>query len=163
MLKDVLNRLEQNPGAGVIFDLDSTLFDNGPRTWRILSEFARHQRRDLIQPMHKLQRHRLPYDLRAICDLAVPGEGAAIAAEAKDFWAKRFFSEDYIDFDEPITGAVEFVQACHRRRARIIYLTGRDVPGMIIGTSRSLRNWGFPIGVAGTELVLKPSFEMPDP
>ncbi|MBM65383.1 MAG: hypothetical protein CMH55_04020 [Myxococcales bacterium] len=163
MLKDILNRLEETPGAGVVFDLDSTLFDNGPRTWRILSEFARHERRDLIEPMQKLQRHRLPYDLRAICDLAVPGEGAAIAAEAKDFWAKRFFSEDYIDFDEPITGAVEFVQACHRRRARVIYLTGRDVPGMIIGTSRSLRNWGFPIGVAGTELVLKPRFDMPDP
>lgn len=163
MLKQILEQLDGHKGAGVIFDLDSTLFDNGPRTWRILAEFARHHRRDLIDPIQTMVRHRLPYDLGAICEGFAPGEGAAIAEEAKSFWAARFFTEDYIDFDEPLPGAVEFVQACHRRGARVIYLTGRDVPGMILGTTRSLRNWGFPIGVAGTELILKPRFDMPDP
>ena len=27
----------------VVFDLDGTLFDNGPRTWQILLDFAEHE------------------------------------------------------------------------------------------------------------------------
>jgi len=33
---------------------------------------------------------------------------------------------------------------------------------MGLGTFRSLRDLGFPIGVPGTELVLKPEYSMPD-
>ena len=41
-------------------------------------------------------------------------------------------------------------------------MTGRDVPGMLLGTVASLRDCGFPIGVAGIELVLKPDANLPD-
>jgi hypothetical protein len=33
---------------------------------------------------------------------------------------------------------------------------------MALGSFASLRDLGFPIGVIGTELVVKPTFEMPD-
>ena len=46
--------------------------------------------------------------------------------------------------------------------AVIVYLTGRDLPNMALGSFASLRDLGFPIGVIGTELVVKPTFEMPD-
>jgi len=162
MLAQILTTLEEKPGAGVIFDLDSTLFDNGPRTWRILYEFAHQHRTDLVAPLGQMSPYRLPYALSEICERLKPGEGQTIADQALSFWKARFFVDDYIDFDEPIAGAVDYVNACHERGARVIYLTGRDVPGMMVGTARSLRNWGFPIAVAGTELILKPTFEMSD-
>jgi hypothetical protein len=161
MLNTVLERLDRNPGGAVVFDLDSTLFDNGPRTWRILAEFVSAHHPEVLPAVRAMGRHRLAYRLTEIC-AGVDGWDPAWDGQALDFWMKRFFADRYINFDEPIVGAVEFVQACYGRGARIIYLTGRDVPAMLTGTAESLRSWGFPIGVPGTELVLKPDFETDD-
>ena len=43
-----------------------------------------------------------------------------------------------------------------------MYLTGRDVPRMLEGTQKSLREHGFPLGQAGIELRLKPVAEWDD-
>jgi hypothetical protein len=43
-----------------------------------------------------------------------------------------------------------------------VYLTGRDLPGMALGTFKSLRDLGFPIGTMGAKLVTKPAFDIPD-
>ena len=61
-----------------------------------------------------------------------------------------------------IPGAVKFARACHDAGALLVYLTGRDLPGMALGTFKSLRDLGFPIGTMGTKLVTKPAFEIPD-
>jgi hypothetical protein len=44
----------------------------------------------------------------------------------------------------------------------VVYFTGRDLPLMGVGSFRSLKDLGFPIGVIGAELVLKPEFNIPD-
>jgi len=46
--------------------------------------------------------------------------------------------------------------------ATVGYFPGRDTPGMLLGTVRTLRDDGFPMGVPRVELVMKPSFEEPD-
>lgn len=78
------------------------------------------------------------------------------------FWKERFFVDAYMKYDVPVVGACEFVQACYQAGASIVYLTGRDLPNMALGTFASLRDHGFPIGVVGTSLVTKPTFAMPD-
>jgi hypothetical protein len=161
MLNSVLEALDRNPGGAIVFDLDSTLFDNGPRTWRILAEFASAHHPEVLPAVRAMARHRLAYRLSEICT-SIEGWNPAWDADALEFWMKRFFIDRYINFDEPIAGAVEFVRGCYDRGARVIYLTGRDVPAMLTGTAESLRAWGFPIGVPGTELVLKPDFETDD-
>ena len=41
------------------------------------------------------------------------------------FWKARFFTDDWIDHDEPNPGAAEFARAVHGRGALVYYLTGR--------------------------------------
>ena len=44
----------------------------------------------------------------------------------------------------------------------MVYLTGRDVPGMLVGCAASLRAHGFPVGLNRTILLMKPDFETRD-
>ena len=83
-------------------------------------------------------------------------------AEAQAFWKERFFADHHLHHDVPLPGAVDFARACYDAGAILVYLTGRDLPLMGIGSFRSLRDHGFPIGVPGTELVLKPDAAMAD-
>ena len=62
----------------------------------------------------------------------------------------------------PSDVAPEFVRACHEAGGIVVYLTGRDVAGMLLGTISSLRDAGFPFAIAGVELVLKPDASLPD-
>ena len=79
------------------------------------------------------------------------------------YWFDRFFSDHYQYYDQPVAGASDFVQHLFQRDVFIVYLTGRDAPGMLVGCSESLRRNGFPVGVVNTQMLLKPNFEMPDP
>jgi hypothetical protein len=87
---------------------------------------------------------------------------ADLVKEISAFWHERFFTDEYIACDVPLDGAPEFVRACHESGAVVVYLTGRDIPGMLVGTVAKLRDDGFPIAIAGTELVLKPDPNMSD-
>ena len=160
-LEKVLERLDQQPGGAVVFDLDSTLFDNGPRTVRIMLEWAHHHQPQLVAGIEAMPRHRIAYSL-AENAARVEGWNEEWLESLKAFWFKRFLADEYINFDEPVDGAPEFVRTCRARGAHVVYLTGRDVPGMCTGTCNSLRAFGFPVGVPGVELVLKPNFEMDD-
>jgi hypothetical protein len=82
--------------------------------------------------------------------------------EALDYWKSRFFFDDLLAHDVPLAGAVEFATACYDAGATLVYFTGRDLPNMALGTYASLRDNGFPIGVPGTELVLKPDAQLSD-
>jgi hypothetical protein len=142
VLKTVLQRIEQNPGAAVVFDLDSTLFDNGPRTLRIMLEWAQQRQPHLAAEIASLPRHRIAYSLAQNAE-RIPSWDESMLKDLQDFW-------------------FAFVRRCLAAGAQVIYLTGRDVPGMWSGTCQSLRAWGFPVGVPGVSLVLKPDFETDD-
>jgi hypothetical protein len=148
----------------VVFDLDGTLMDNRPRTLAILREFAdRCRTRDaaLAERLERAQMGELEYLLSDSLE-RMGAHRHSLVEEMHAFWRDRFFADPHLVHDVAVSGAVDFVSACHEAGALLVYLTGRDLPMMGTGTFQSLRDLGFPIGQAGTELVLKPEAAMPD-
>jgi hypothetical protein len=148
----------------VVFDLDGTLMDNRPRTIAILRDFAARCRdRDarLAEQLVTARAHDLSYLLSDSLE-TLGAHRHELVAEMEDFWRERFFADAHLVHDVALPGSVAFARACYDAGAILVYLTGRDLPFMGTGTFASLRDLGFPIGVAATELVLKPDATMPD-
>ena len=148
----------------IVFDLDGTLLDNRPRVVRIFHELAAHWEKEFPDAARKLS-GLADKDIVYGVDENLLRAGVsdpALRAFGLQFWKERFFVDAYMRFDVPTKGAVDFVKACYATGASIVYLTGRDLPNMAVGTFASLRDTGFPIGVVGTTLVTKPAFEIPD-
>ncbi len=148
----------------VVLDLDGTLYNNTPRTLRILQEFAHlHGRRlpDFLRVVDRLPAGSLKY--RVADTLAAAGiKDEALVEEVERFWFERFFTNDYVLHDLPVAGAVEFVRALYERGAVPVYLTGRDAPNMLLGTVKALQRDGFPVGTVDTHVILKDKFERRD-
>lgn len=169
-LVDVIERCRSRSASGavpvrppvVVFDLDGTLFDNGPRTWQILVDFAEAEgHADLRRALDAMPRRALPYLLRdtlSQCGFAEP----ALHERAAAFWRQRFFTDDFQRYDEPIPGAVRYVKELFAAGATLVYLSGRDAPNMLVGCAASLRQHGFPVGIPRTAIVLKHAFEDSD-
>jgi hypothetical protein len=169
LLHDVVGRVRAHRAAAaapavVVFDLDGTLMDNRPRVVAILHELGEHWR----------ARHP---EAAASCARATTGdigygfvanlrrvgvEDAALHEEGFAFWKDRFFGDPHVKHDVEVRGARAFARAVYDAGAVVVYLTGRDLSNMALGSFASLRDRGFPIGVIGTELVVKPLFETPD-
>ena len=163
---DVLTEVEERAARVVergerpvaVFDLDGTLFHNGSRTKAIWLDAARRSRKDFPDLQGKLEildPLTLPYRVKS----ALPGLGVTDPAAQKmlmDAWVAGFFSDDFIQFDVPLAGAAEFVNGLRDAGTTVVYLTGRDAPRMLVGTTASLRETGFPLGVHATELIMKP-------
>lgn len=150
--------------AVVVFDLDGTLMDNRPRVVAILHELAvawRDLHPEAAAACARAGADDIGYGFVAnlrrlgVVDPALHEEGLA-------FWKARFFQDPHVKHDVEVAGARAYVKACYDAGAVVVYLTGRDLPNMALGSFASLRDLGFPIGVIGTELVVKPTFEMPD-
>ena len=80
----------------------------------------------------------------------------------KEFWLKTFFSNEYLHYDVPYEGAVEFTRQLAELNTDIVYLTGRDVQRMGLGSEETLRHWNFPLDDDRARLVLKPQKGMDD-
>ncbi len=148
----------------IVLDLDGTLMDNRPRSASIMRDLGEHWRNQHPEASAALLRctptglaYLFSDSLRRL-RIVEP----ALVAEATEFWRQRFFADDHLRHDVALAGAVEFVRGCHRRGATCVYLTGRDLPMMGLGTFASLRTLGFPLGVAGVEIILKPDAQMAD-
>ncbi len=148
----------------VVFDLDGTLLDNRPRTLAILREYAavcEDRDPEVASRLRHARIHDLDYLLTdSLARLGV--HRADVVAELQTFWRERFFADGYLGHDVPLPGAIAYVRACHDAGALVVYLTGRDLPLMGVGTLASLRDLGFPIAIPATELVLKPDASLPD-
>lgn len=152
------------PTPVVCFDLDGTLLDNRPRTRVILAELAERWHASAPELAERLLGAKVEHLAYLLADtlerLGITDPSRV--AEAQTFWKDRFFADDHLKHDVPVPGSVEFARACYDAGAILVYLTGRDLPFMGIGSFRSLRDVGFPIGVPGTELVCKPDAAMAD-
>lgn len=150
--------------AVVVFDLDGTLMDNRPRTVTILRELGQTWHAKAVESAAALldvTPPKLAYLVRdSLGRLGVEDE--ELLADGEMFWRDRFFTDDYQQHDIALAGSVAYAQALYAAGVNIVYFTGRDLPKMALGSFKSLRDLGFPIGVVGTELVVKPYFEMPD-
>jgi len=159
ILRDVIRRTQASDRPVIVFDLDGTLLDNRPRTVAILNELAEHWH-DHAEPLRGAAIESTVYSLGE--NLEILGIPEPHHEPAFLFWKERFFHDDYMHHDIALPGAVDFARTLYAAGANLVYLTGRDLPGMALGTFKSLRDEGFPIGVVGTELVVKPAFETPD-
>jgi len=150
-----------------VFDLDSTLFDLTLRVSTIVDDFAE-------DPVHFAA---YPEECRRLKNVEIlptdwglegPLARVGLAVDGPFFralhkhWAARFFSDDYMTHDEPLPGAVEYVQELHLAGAHVMYLSGRDIPRMAKGTEASLREHRFPLASGSAEIVLKPHGSMDD-
>lgn len=160
--------LDQGQRGLVVFDLDSTLFDVGPRLERILYEFAEipeNQRRfpEQIQHFRNIRVERGDWGIKqALIRAGLDGHHPEFQEKVRDFWREKFFSNEYLVFDKPYPGAVEYVQSLSQAGAEIVYLTGRDVHRMGEGSRQTLLHWNFPLDNQRSHLVLKPHQSMKD-
>jgi hypothetical protein len=169
LLAELLERIpawssETGRAPVVVFDLDATLYDNRPRTLEILMEYREEvieRQPEVGDAFGALTADRIHYLLSDTLR-GVGVSRADVVSDVTRFWHDRFFTDAYLQHDAPLEGAAEYVRACHEAGAIVVYMTGRDVSGMLVGTVTSLRDCGFPIAIAGTELVLKPDATMPD-
>lgn len=165
VLGELLERASARGGPApvLVFDLDGTLMDNRPRVVRILHELGENWSSRFPEAAAcctKATAELIGYGFQE--NLRRLGVDPELHDEGFDYWKSRFFTDDALQHDIEVPGAAAFVRACYDAGAIIVYLTGRDLPKMALGSFASLRDLGFPIGVVGTELVVKPTFEMPD-
>ena len=156
------NKLER---PMVIFDLDGALFDTRPRTAQILHEYAdqelRGVRPDAAQRLLAMSYANVGYMLAdTLQNLGITE--AAVVNNAAVFWSQRYFTDDYVKYDQPTPGSVDYVRMLYSNGARIVYVSSRDVPRQLSGSVRALHERGFPIGIAGTEIILKPTQQTPE-
>jgi hypothetical protein len=165
VIRLVKERTARQVSTLAIFDLDGTLFDNRTRTIFILRELSEQfdsKAKQLAKAMDRF--HELSivdYSL----DSTLKRLGVKDAREIafiKAEWAKRFFSDEYQKFDLPLLGAKSYVRRVHEAGATVIYLTGRDVGRMLVGTTECLRLYGFPVGVVGTMMIVKENLAQED-
>ena len=172
VLREVSRRVAQKQAAHplVLFDLDSTLYEVGPRTHQVLQEWLDSSESKpfiaLREAARKLQEKHIGYSirdtLRAIgLNPELPELQSAIKV-IRDFWRARFFSNAYLKYDRPYPGAVEFAREVYESGAELVYLTGRDEPNMGDGTRDNLIRDGFPWNEPRTHLLMKPQYGMSD-
>lgn len=167
--REVLDRLVDRARglphrAWVALDLDGTLFDNRPRTLAILRSFGMTRRDllpDLLPAIQRLSLDDLHYSPgQAIDALGLPHDN--LSQDFVDFWRERFFTNAWQAVDAVEIGAVGFAHALVQAGLGVVYLTGRDRPGMLAGVVQALDGHGFPLATASTQLVLKADFAMAD-
>ncbi len=150
------------PSGVLVFDLDSTLFDNRPRQARIVREYGIAKNLATLttcQPFHFTS----GWDLRA----AMTGAGLPAAeveplyADVKRFWAERFFTSEYCKDDIEIVGAPRFLHACLSTHAQVIYVTGRH-EAMREGTVEALVKCEMPAPGGSVKLLMKPTLKEND-
>jgi hypothetical protein len=168
-LEKVVSLIKKRTAAGrstlAIFDLDGTLFDNRTRTIFILREISEifDEKVPRLAAAFETFQDLSVVDYSLDVTLARMGvTGAAETAFIKQEWARRFFSDGYQKFDMPIVGAKPYVCRVHKAGATVIYLTGRDVGRMLVGTTEVLRLYGFPVGIEGTMTIVKKESEQDD-
>ncbi len=158
-------RTAQRRSTIAIFDLDGTLFDNRTRTMFILREIA--EKYDSACPA--LAGAFTRFQELSVVDYSLPVTLKRLGVRSRrerdlveKEWTARFFSDEYQRYDMPLPGAKAYVEKVHRAGATVIYLTGRDVGRMLVGTTEVLRLYGFPVGVAGTMTIVKKEFSQSD-
>ena len=164
-LKKVLAEAKKANKGLVVFDLDSTVFDNRPRQARILREYGAQFGQPLLkqcQPWHFTS----GWDLRGAAIACGISKTAveSIYEEMKKFWQERFFTSEYCKDDVEVLGAPRYLHAFLPTRATIVYVTGRH-EAMRKGTEDCLKRCAMPLPDPErkkVDLIMKPTLEEKD-
>ena len=151
----------------VCLDLDDTLIDCRHRKHRVFMDFIaqpaiRQRHADASARLAELRwediHYRVPDNLKF---LAI--EDRVFGEELFLFWQRHYFTYPYLLQDQAFPGALHFVKQCFETEGLgLVYLTGRDVPGMGRGTFESLRLLGFPTEGPDVHVLLKPDPSLHD-
>lgn len=162
--------IRQNKKNLFVFDLDSTLFDVSKRSQQIVIDFS----------LDVLHRKQFPRETELLKSIKIEQTDWGIResverlpfahhppqefyVQLKNYWMERFFDSSYLHHDEPYPGAVEFVsELAISHLNSIVYLTGRDIKRMLLGTEASLRSHNFPLDKKNVSLALKPDTHISD-
>ena len=166
LLADATVQSAQNHSrrAWVALDMDGTLFDNRPRTLAILHGFAMSHRTALPELLHAVRGlsvddlHYTPS--QAIDALGLPHPG--LGEQFSRYWRERFFTNSFQPLDHVEPGAADLAHRLVDAGLGVVYLTGRDRPGMMHGVLQSLDAHGFPLMCPQSQVVLKPDFHHDD-
>lgn len=164
--KDLLDKIEQLASevenALAVFDLDGTLLNYSVRTKAILEHLcleAGENKARILEKIRSLPLEAIEYEIE---DTLRRNE--LVETRLFDYfkrgWERLFFSDSFLHVDTPLPGAVKFVRELHQLGITIVYLTGRDIENMFLGTVASLYHLGFPVAVEGAELLMKPGAEI---
>ncbi|MBO9666533.1 MAG: HAD family hydrolase [Bdellovibrio sp.] len=151
----------------VVFDLDSTLFDVSPRIERILLDFAalpENQARfpEQVAQFKDIRTHHTDWGItNALQRAGLDGHHPEFQEAVALFWRHNFFSNEYLKYDLPNEGAIDYVHAVANAGGDVAYLTGRDVFRMGPGTLEEIKQWNLPLNDKA-ELILKPEKSMDD-
>lgn len=168
ILTEMAHLRRQNEPILAVFDLDSTLFDVGPRLKKILHDFAdkAHNQRKYPEACKALagaETERTDWGIKnAVMRAGLGDHSTELHNELREFWRATFFSNEYLHHDVPYSGAVEFVQHTVSLGCEVIYLTGRDVHRMGKGSEEVLKKWQMPVNEKNARLILKPQAGMDD-
>jgi hypothetical protein len=152
----------------VVFDLDSTLYDVSPRMLQIVQDWSRSEEAQgfpqVVRALRGVQLKHVGYSVRDVFrSLQVDGPESLEAHERlRRYWAKHFFRNEYLAYDQVYEGAVEFVQEVYEAGARVVYLTGREESSQGRGTQERIEADGFPWGRKRAHLVMKRGLEYED-
>ncbi|MGZ3695199.1 MAG: hypothetical protein ACXWQO_13750 [Bdellovibrionota bacterium] len=167
----VLKNVKQVKAEGkqpiVMFDLDDTLINTRERTFRIIKDYLKQAsvKADISQADLKKLNAITASDIHFLMADTLKSQGIVNANLEKnlgDFWAARFFTNEYAANDKQNPGAARYTREISRAGAKVVYLTGRDAPRMQEGTMESLRKGGFPVNPVNALLMLKPDKSIPD-
>ncbi len=159
----ILDAIQETTAAGreplVVFDLDSTLYDDRLRTLRILHEFGyehANSRPEFLKAVCTVGIADMPY--RVVDAVRNMGfDDKALLDEVLQYWRDRFFTSDYVHYDLPTPGAAAIMRLLMSAGAMAVCLTGRAAAPMLAGTIATLQRDGLPVGSADCRLILKPA------
>lgn len=154
--------LEQQTHPLVVFDLDSTLFDVSPRLEKVLIDIAsepviQENFPNVIPHFKNIKTERRDWGFVDVLKRAgVDHNHEDLFHTVKGLWTQKFFSNEYIHYDVPYQGSIEFVQKINALHIPIAYLTGRDYRRMETGSREVLQKWKFPLNDQNSQLIMKP-------
>ena len=162
---EIFNKVEQvkkqNKKPIIVFDLDSTLMNNGPRSYFIMKEYVSKFKPELYSKVSRLNAFQMPYWVKDHWK-AAKIDANSFMKDYLEFWKLRFFSDSYQAYDVAYEDTSELVSELHKKGVFVVYLTGRDIPRMLVGTTASLQQFGFPLGDINTLLLMKPDKKTDD-
>lgn len=163
-LRDVLARAAALKEKGLlVFDLDSTIFDNRPRQARIVRELGALKKLPALEACD-VKHWSSGWDLKAAmvaCGLP-EAQAEGLYKEAKNFWGARFFTSEYCVDDVEVPGATKYLHACVASGAQLVYVTGRH-EAMRDGSVKCMQKCGMPVpNGKNVHLLMKPTLRESD-
>ena len=149
--KAVTKTLDAGKTPVLLLDLDSTLYDTSKRNHVILKEWLAEKKPQdpVYSALNDMQQDVRFYSMADLFgNIGLSLDDAATKAhweDLKEYWKARFFTDPYVNYDQPYPGSPDFVRAAFQLDVVIAYLTGRDRPGMEKGTLQTLQRDGFPM------------------